>query len=161
MIRFILIFIFLCSSATFAQGSKKQNNGGDFSFLNDKTSIRDPYKLRDPFKRYIPRDKIKQRTKFGGKKNQYSNLKKMGDVSLDEIAIVGVFIGPERRAMAKIRKGKSLGRDVFILKEGMSIGDENAEVKAILPGGIVIVEKITNVYNQSEYVETIIPVHSE
>ena len=46
----------------------------------------------------------------------------------------------------------------FILKEGMSLGKNKAELKAILPGGIVLVEKFKNVYDQDEYLETIIPV---
>ena len=59
--------------------------------------------------------------------------------------------------MAKIKNGK----DTYLLKEGMRLGLDNAEIKAILPGGIVVVEKIRNVYNQEEYLETIIPISSE
>ena len=43
----------------------------------------------------------------------------------------------------------------------MRLGRDNAEIKAILPGGIVVVEKIRNVYNQEEYLETIIPISTE
>jgi hypothetical protein len=35
------------------------------------------------------------------------------------------------------------------------------DVKAILPGGIILVEKIRNVYDQDEYLETVLPVSSE
>ena len=45
-----------------------------------------------------------------------------------------------------------------MLREGMKLGPERAELKAILPGGIVVVEKIKNIYNQEEYLETVIPV---
>jgi type IV pilus assembly protein PilP len=50
------------------------------------------------------------------------------------------------------------GKDVIILKEGMKIGQDEAELKAILPGGIVLVEKIVNVYGQEEFLETVIPI---
>lgn len=70
---------------------------------------------------------------------------------------MGVLIGPERRAMARVSGAK----DSFIIKEGMHIGPNQAEVKAILPGGVILVEKIRNVYDQDEYLETVLPVSSE
>lgn len=64
--------------------------------------------------------------------------------------------------MAKIDQGKGgASSDIYILKEGMKVGVDDAEVKAILPGGIVVVEKIVNVYDQQEYIETVIPVSAE
>ncbi|AYF43175.1 hypothetical protein BALOs_0154 [Halobacteriovorax sp. BALOs_7] len=48
-------------------------------------------------------------------------------------------------------------REVVIIKEGMKIGPDQVEVKAILPGGVVLVEKIINVYDEEEYLETILP----
>jgi type IV pilus assembly protein PilP len=84
---------------------------------------------------------------------------------------VGVLLGENRRALAKVanesggdnnrgmsREREQLSEETFILKEGMLIGENDAELKAILPGGIVLVEKITNVYDQEEYLETIIPI---
>ncbi len=68
--------------------------------------------------------------------------------------VVGVLIGRERRAMVKSGDGGS----IIILKEGMKIGEDGAELKAILPGGIILVEKIVNVYGQEEYLETVIPI---
>ena len=50
------------------------------------------------------------------------------------------------------------GGPIIILKEGMKIGEDGAELKAILPGGIILVEKIVNVYGQEEYLETVIPI---
>ena len=50
------------------------------------------------------------------------------------------------------------GKQQLILREGMKIGKSNAELKAILPGGVIFVEKITNVYNEIEYLETVIPI---
>ena len=59
------------------------------------------------------------------------------------------IVEPWRRLMEKI---------VVILREGMKIGADQAELKAILPGGIILVEKITNVYGEEEYLETVIPI---
>ncbi len=145
-----------------------------------QTSIVDPLILRDPFKRDI--------SLTGGKKKQssvagyavdglsYSNLNSIESIPISKIKIIGVLLGKDRRAMAKIigeTAGTSDGpsenqevvrRDtsgIFILKEGMLLGEEKAELKAILPGGIVLVEKIRNVYDQEEYLETVIPVSKE
>ena len=73
---------------------------------------------------------------------------------MDNIKLVGVLIGKERRALVSSQGGKS----IIILKEGMKIAEEGAELKAILPGGIILVEKIVNVYGQEEYLETVIPI---
>ena len=43
----------------------------------------------------------------------------------------------------------------------MVIGENNAVIKAILPGGVVLVEKIKNVYEQDEYLETILTITPE
>ena len=40
----------------------------------------------------------------------------------------------------------------------MKIGRDKIEVKAILPGGMILVEKITNIYGDDEYIETVIPI---
>jgi type IV pilus assembly protein PilP len=92
----------------------------------------------------------------------YSNqMDKIEDKPIESIRIVGVLVGKERRAMAKLMQGKTLGDRIYFIKEGMKIGSNGAEVKAILPGGIVLVEKIRNVYDQDEYLETVIPISSE
>ncbi len=129
-----------------------------YKFIKNQTTlIKNPLKLRDPFKR-----KIFKRAKKGksfsryGDGTGYTNLESIENIPLDSIKIVGVLLGRNRRAMAKIGKGAT-----FILKEGMKIGENEAEIKAILPGGIVLVEKIRNVYDQDEYLETVLPVSGE
>jgi type IV pilus assembly protein PilP len=42
----------------------------------------------------------------------------------------------------------------------MVLGNNNAEIRAILPGGVVLVEKLINVYDQEEYLETILPLQT-
>ena len=120
-----------------------------------KTSINDPFSLRDPFRRPMIR-KEKNNTSVLGKKQkgEYSNLKTIGKVKLEELTIVGVLIGKERRAIVKVGKEPN----PFILKEGMRLGENNAEIKAIVPGGIILVEKVTNIYGEDEYLETVIPI---
>ena len=148
---FLVVFI-LATSNIFAKNAQ-------FEFFNgNKTKIKNPFRLRDPFKRKILSLKAK-RGKYSAflKGNFFSNLPSIDNVPLNDIKVVGVLLGKKRRAMAKIRNGK----DTYLLKEGMRLGLDNAEIKAILPGGIVVVEKIRNVYNQEEYLETIIPISSE
>ncbi len=126
------------------------------NFFRNKTKIEKPFELRDPFK--PPQMKTDRSQNKGGfyvgGKGQYSNVQLATVTSIESIKIVGVLIGRERRAMVK--NGGS--GPIIILKEGMKIGEDGAELKAILPGGIIIVEKIVNVYGQEEYLETVIPI---
>lgn len=151
----ILILIFVFSVGAFAAPTSK----GLQNFFGDKTKIENPFNLRDPFK--APLNKSEGKTKgrgfFLSGKGQYSNI---GETSLDQLSVgsikvVGVLIGKERRALVNMGKDN---KQIIILKEGMKIGPESAELKAILPGGIVLVEKIVNVYGEEEYLETVIPI---
>jgi len=164
----------------------QENSVQEFQFFKDeKTRLVNPFALRDPFKRKVERTKFKRNA--AGKivfDNNYSNIVSIQDVPVSRIRVVGVFLGPERRAMVKIvakeqsqtsapvggrnanRAAKSivaqteaLSVESYIIKEGMKLGGEDAEVKAILPGGVVLVEKIRNVYDQDEYLETILPIY--
>lgn len=128
------------------------------------TSIKNPLDLRDPFKR--TRRRLRKRKKnYGGylTEGKYSNLPSITTYPLNQIRIVGVLLGKNRRAIAKVALSQDgqMGPDSYMIKEGMKIGENGAEVKAIVPGGIVLVEKIRNVYDQDEYIETIIPVSVE
>ena len=130
-------------------------------FKKANTKIVNPLELRDPFKRKYKR--IGSRTKGRNKKLRdgfFSNAQTIDDQPLDSIRIVGILIGKERRAIAKLAVGDALSQESYILKEGMTLGENNAEIKAILPGGVVLVEKIRNVYDQDEYLETVLPVIS-
>lgn len=140
-------------------------------FDADEDQVREALKLRDPFKRpAIARSGRKTTLADGPKTNFTQNVPSIEGVPLRAIRIVGILLGEERRAIAKIVEGVTddasmmdmenakLGEDSYLLREGMKIGENNAEIKAILPGGIVLVEKIRNVYDQDEYLETIIPI---
>ena len=123
--------------------------------------IKDPLELRDPFKRERRRG-LRQGRQTGRMmvNNNFNNLPSIESISLDEIRIVGVLLGEKRRAIARIidADGNNSSQDTYIIKEGMRLGLNKAEVKAILPGGVVLVEKIRNVYDQDEYIETVIPI---
>ena len=126
------------------------------NFFRDKTKIDKPFELRDPFK--APSSKSeKDKSKAGffvSGKGLYSNIKENTVTSVESLKIVGVLIGKERRAMVR----NDNAGPIIIIKEGMKIGESGAEIKAILPGGIILVEKIVNVYGQEEYLETVIPI---
>ena len=155
MIRIILIVCIFFIWAEAAPAKNLQN------FFKNKTKIDNPFNLRDPFKAPTSKNENKNQRKgfYVSGKGQYSNI---SDVALDRISIndmkvVGVLIGKERRALISPSGGDAKSH-VIILKEGMKIGPEAAELKAILPGGIVLVEKIVNVYGEEEYLETVIPI---
>ncbi|MBI2521588.1 MAG: pilus assembly protein PilP [Bdellovibrio sp.] len=147
----ILFFMLFAVSASSEDLSQKQYN----FFKDQKTFIKNPFELRDPFRRLIDSSKNSKRKGFktNGENNVFTNILPLEEVALEKIKIVGVLLGKDRRAMAQVEGSK----ETFVLKEGMKLGVDGAEIKAILPGGIVLVEKIVNVYDQEEYLETIIP----
>ncbi len=149
---FILILIIFTFNLQAQEGESNQ-----FNLFKSKTFVKNPLDLRDPFKRKINKKKsqLKKNQSDGYFTNIVSNI---DNKPVESIRIVGVMIGSERRAMAKIQGEND---NVYYLKEGMKIGSNGAEVKAILPGGIVLVEKIRNVYDQDEYLETVIPVSND
>lgn len=126
------------------------------NFFKNKTKIEKPFELRDPFK--VPQIKQEDKDKKGAgfvvtDKGTYTNIAEQTVKSVQDMKVIGVMIGRERRVMVA-----GPGKSVIILKEGAKIGDEGAELKAILPGGIILVEKFVNVYGQEEYLETVIPI---
>lgn len=129
--------------------------------FKDKTAIENPIELRDPFKAPLSKSGTRRAESTGDPNytltnGVYSNLKDadLSTVNIQNLKVVGVLIGKERRVMVQY-EGSS---EVSILKEGMKLGVDKAELKAILPGGIILVEKIINVYGQEEYLETVIPI---
>lgn len=145
-----------------------------YRLFNSTTFVKNPLELRDPFKRKVNRSKKAKAKLEGFSSGIYSNVhNSLLNVSIEDIKVVGIIIGPERRAIVKIGgvpgtdplnqdgSGGSIPGEVVYVKEGMRIGSDDAEIKAILPGGIVVVEKIRNVYDQDEYLETVIPVSDE
>lgn len=150
-----IFYFFLFSIGASAAPVNNQKN-----LIQEKTKIENPFNLRDPFK--APQTKNDTRSERGFKvtgKGEYSNIvdTPLEQISLSQIKVAGVLIGKERRAMINVSKDSSSSK-IVILKEGMKIGPDNAELKAILPGGIVLVEKIINVYGEEEFLETVIPI---
>lgn len=163
------VFCSLCWQAASGQEVDDIIRSGDFEFFDGRnTNIRNPFEMRDPFRRDIQVlqgiERAELRQDF-----DYTNLPSIDGVPLENIRITGILLGENRRAVARIAtgsgsargRGESLSEDSFILREGMKIGEYGAEIKAILPGGVVLVEEILNVYDQVEYIETIIPVRPD
>lgn len=152
--KVFLLLIFITSGAWADPQSLK-------NFFDNKTKIENPFNLRDPFKAPpMKRDQVQQTKKEGFIKSgqgNYTNIQTtpLEQINVNDIRVVGVLIGKERRALVKTGADD---KNVTILKEGMKIGQEEAELKAILPGGIVLVEKIVNVYGEEEYLETVVPI---
>ncbi len=136
------------------------------TFLNVNTKIKNPMDLRDPFKKKafnVDKKKTDWEAGFMEKsKGFFSNIDDISNVPLSNIYVVGILMGKTRRALVKVGNDpKSLSGQAYILKEGMKLGEDEAELKAILPGGIVLVQKIKNIYEQDEYLETVIPLIAE
>jgi hypothetical protein len=154
----LLFLLFFCL-AIGAQSAPK----GTAQFFANKTKIENPFKLRDPFKAPFMKSDGKRQGRGGSYtisgKGEYSNIAEIPTqiLSPSNLRVVGVLIGKERRAMVSMGMGGK-GSKIFVLKEGMKLGPEGAELKAILPGGIVLVEKMVNVYGEEEFLETVIPI---
>ena len=143
LISLLLIFNSLASSQT-----KKMKE------FKKKTKITDPFSLRDPFKAPAKFTKRGKRKKGQGimKDGVFTNTPSLNPATqMEALKVVGIIVGKQRRAIVNV------GGANIIVKEGMKIGPSKAELKAILPGGIVLVEKMINVYGQEEYLETVIP----
>lgn len=150
-LKFLVCFCLILVSATAVSQDETASDDEKSKIFKDQfTTIKNPFELRDPFRR----KSFRSAKRIGlGKDYSYSNLPELKPFTLDQLKIVGIFFGKKRRAVAKIGNASN----TFILKEGMKIGDNQAEIKAIMPGGIVVVERIRNVYDQEEVLETIIP----
>lgn len=160
----LLLFLILPCSTLWAD----DRLSGELEMLGSRnTNIRNIDEMRDPFKRPVVRSRRRQ-IPTESRTNFVRNIPSIEGVPLNLIRIVGILLGEERRAIAKIANrpldafddpdsDESLSDEGYVLKEGMRIGENRAEIKAILPGGIVLVERIRNIYDQDEYLETIIP----
>ncbi len=154
----IFLFILFSFAVGAQSGPNKQPN-----FFANKTKIENPFKLRDPFRPPFSKSEGTRKGRGGNftitGKGQYSNIAEIPfqQLSPANIRVAGVLIGKERRAMVT-NGGVGKGSKIFVLKEGMRLGPEGAELKAILPGGIVLVEKMVNVYGEEEFLETVIPI---
>lgn len=143
----IFIFLsFLITSQVNAQSQEIEK------FFKDKTKLDKPLELRDPFR--APLIKTKKATKTDQMNQDPEEL--LRTVNINDIRIQGVLVGKERRAIVRI--GADTNVPPVIIKEGYRIGPDRVEVKAILPGGVILVEKMINVYGQEEYLETVIPI---
>ena len=157
LIWIVALMVFLLAGKVFSEEKKKDDDfvkGRKTTFRVEDSVIKNPLKLRDPFKKKRVKGKKKrslQRTILVD--NSYSNIPRIGDTPIKSIKIVGILLGKERVAMAQVGGGGQ----VYFLREGMEIGEKQSKIRAILPGGIVIVEKMRNVYDEDEYIETVIP----
>jgi len=154
---YIWTFILLMTSDLWAQKTSKDKSLSNF--FEQKTKIQNPLELRDPFKAPAFKGDGSGNKKSYKKdsKTFYTNIteKSLDNLNVLELKVIGVLIGKERRVLVNANEAS---KEVIILKEGMKIGTDQAELKAILPGGIILVEKIINAYGQEEYLETVIPI---
>ena len=129
-----------------------------YNSASAKISVKNALELRDPFKRPMLKSKAtKKSVSKYYKDGVYTNQESIKGTPLNKIKIVGVMLGKNRRALARIEGNPN----IFIVQEGQVLGLDGAVVKGILPAGIVLVEKIKNVYDDFEYLETLIPIESE
>lgn len=161
--KWLILLTLSLSFNVFAQDESEQS-GTAYNLFKSKTFVKNPLDLRDPFRRRINKKKSASHSNLKNREyGIYSNqMDSIENKPVEQLRIVGVMIGgKDRRAMAKLFINNNLGKEVFYIKEGMKIGPNGAEVKAILPGGVVLVEKIRNVYDQDEYLETVLPLSNE
>lgn len=157
----VAIIVFILQLFTTTLTSAQEGETGQYQLFKSKTFVKNPLDLRDPFKRKITKKKSTQEKNQARLSGNYSNYNQSLDgLPIENLLVTGVIIGDERRAIVKLPNDKGEYISYYI-KEGMRIGMNNAEVKAILPGGIVLVEKIRNVYDLDEYLETVIPVSNK
>lgn len=120
--------------------------------FNEHTSIEKPFELRDPFQSPVfqSQTQTQRREKFRGVWDYEQRIP--GDIDITQMKVTGVLIGSERRVLIEF------GKQTYKLKENERLGNSGPWIKAILPGGIILVEQITNIYGENEYIETVIPI---
>jgi len=118
------------------------------------SSIKNPLSARDPFQPPKIERSLRKDSNTPVRDGVFTNVPVINNVNLDELEIIGVIIGPDRRAF--VRKNDN-DKTVYTIKEGMKLGANSAEIRAILPGGIILVERVTNIYGEDEFLETVIP----
>lgn len=122
--------------------------------------IKNPLELRDPFKRKMR--KISMTGESRGRllvNDKFTNHPSLAGRNIENIRVVGVLLGQTRRAIARlVDESGTYKNETYFIKEGMKLGQNGAVVKAIVPGGIILAEKIRNVYEEDEYIETVIPI---
>lgn len=126
--------------------------------FSDKTTIAKPTKLRDPFKSPVVEKKAVEATtyeKSSFKNGIFTNVPSLESITLDTVKVRGVLLGVKTRVLIS---DKGNANATIVAKEGDKINKGKVELKAILPRGVVFVEQITNVYGQSEYLETVVPI---
>lgn len=158
----VILISFICLGTMSALHAQEENEK-QYSLFKSKTYVKNPMDLRDPFKRKLSKKKAQQKTK-NTVDGVYTNLNNsIENKPLENLRVIGVMIGNDRRAMVRVsgEAGDKDSGEIYYIKEGMKLGANGAEVKAILPGGVVLVEKIRNVYDQDEYLETVIPVSND
>ena len=118
------------------------------------SELEKPFELRDPFQQPKLKKRDTKSSTTPVKAGVFTNVPEIQTTNLDEVKITGVLIGPERRAFVKLKDDGP----TYTIKEGMTLGPNQAEIKAILPGGIILAEKVVNIYGETEYLETVIPI---
>jgi type IV pilus assembly protein PilP len=154
------LFIFIMSVFLKPNINAQEDVEKEYSLFKSKTYVKNPMDLRDPFKRRISKKKAQQKSR-NTIDGIYTNANtSIENKPIESLRVIGVMIGAERRAMVMVAGEGSdkVPGEIYYIKEGMKLGPSGAEVKAILPGGVVLVERIRNVYDQDEYLETVIPV---
>jgi len=124
-------------------------------FFDGQTKIKKPFELRDPFQVPVIKsiNSIKEKS---AREASIDNTPQLDiEYDLEEISIVGVLIGKNRRVLLKV---KDKPKVTYTLSEGDRFGIDGPVIKAILPGGVILVEKITNIYGENEFIETVVPI---
>lgn len=142
--KYLALFVLILPLSSFAKLE---------DLFQGQTSMEKPFELRDPFQapKFKSASKQKREKEFSG--NFERNVERLDkEVNVESVEIVGVLIGKKRRVMIQ-DSGK-----IYTLSEGEPLGLNGPEIKAILAGGIILVEQIVNIYGEPEYIETVIPI---
>lgn len=145
MIKTLTVVLFFIAFSTFANVEK---------IFEGQTSINKPFELRDPFQ--PPKFQTLNQKKRGARaKGVWTNEKKLeGEVKIEDVKVTGVLIGVKRRVTLKVGSDPTS----YTLQEGELLGEDGPEIKAILPGGVILAERINNIYGEPEFIETVIPI---
>ncbi len=143
---FYLLFLFLTSlTAVSAQIKPERNNNKEDTSMHLQNYLH----LRDPFRK--PMLKVSTEVTEGG------SIPELERYPLDQLKLIGIITGPKKnKALLTTPNGR-----MHIVTERMHVGNRRGLIKRIVPGTILVEEKVVNLLGQEEKIETTLEFEKE
>lgn len=138
--------------------SKSSQERSIQEILQSLTVIENVIDRRDPFEKFVPKFMMvaAPARKDDGNKIVTANIPELERLPANSYKVQAVLLGDVYpRALVKTPQNNT-----YIVKKGDKIGNRSGVVGRIDEGGLVVVEKVRNQYNEFSTIETLIEIDS-